>query len=210
MPDPLSRTEALERAAARSFGPMRHASPPVGWRKRGSDYEFVRPMRAARRRSRECRSHLRINCRHHSTGQVRTMNKLQTTFCVAIAVAIWALPANAQSTAGAPGSVPPPAQTPAAPPRPTPPTREPNTPGYVTAKELPDGSVPSAEVDGNFIIGPTHAPAPETAVQDGVPQGTVYNFTMSSADSKMYPGIARDAGTFGTPDPADPAKLVVT
>jgi iron(III)-enterobactin esterase len=47
-------------------------------------------------------------------------------------------------------------------------------------------------------------------VQDGVPQGTVYNFTMSSADSKMYPGIARDAGTFGTPDPADPAKLVVT
>jgi iron(III)-enterobactin esterase len=26
----------------------------------------------------------------------------------------------------------------------------------------------------------------------------------------MYPGIARDAGTFGTPDPADPAKLVVT
>jgi enterochelin esterase family protein len=135
---------------------------------------------------------------------------LQATFGVAIAVAIWALPANAQSTAGASGGVPPPAQTPAAPPRPTPPTREPNAPGYVTAKELPDGSVPSAEVDGNFIIGPTHAPAPEAAVQDGVPQGTVYNFTMSSADSKMYPGIARDAGTFGTPDPADPAKLVVT
>ena len=43
-----------------------------------------------------------------------------------------------------------------------------------------------------------------------MPQGTVYNFTMSSADSKLYPGIARDAGTFGTPDPADPAKLVVT
>jgi enterochelin esterase-like enzyme len=33
---------------------------------------------------------------------------------------------------------------------------------------------------------------------------------MSSADSKIYPGIARDAGTFGTVDPADPAKLVVT
>jgi enterochelin esterase-like enzyme len=33
---------------------------------------------------------------------------------------------------------------------------------------------------------------------------------MSSADSKIYPGIARDAGTFGTPDPADPAKLIVT
>jgi enterochelin esterase-like enzyme len=33
---------------------------------------------------------------------------------------------------------------------------------------------------------------------------------MSSADSKLYPGIARDSGTFGTPDPNDPAKLVVT
>src|SRR5207342_3336193 len=43
-----------------------------------------------------------------------------------------------------------------------------------------------------------------------VPQGTIYNFTMSSADSKIYPGIARDPGTFGTPDPKDPAKLVVT
>ena len=48
------------------------------------------------------------------------------------------------------------------------------------------------------------------AVQDGVPQGTIYNFTMSSADSKIYPGVAREAGTFGTPDPSDPAKLIVT
>ena len=29
---------------------------------------------------------------------------------------------------------------------------------------------------------------------------------MSSADSKIYPGIARDAGTFGTPDPNDPGQ----
>jgi enterochelin esterase-like enzyme len=103
----------------------------------------------------------------------------------------------------------PPAQT-APPPRPTPPTRDPNTPGYVTAKELPDGTVPPVDVDGNFIIGPTHNPAPEMTVQESVPQGTIVNFTMSSADSKMYPGVARDAGTFGTPDPSDPAKLVVT
>ena len=95
-------------------------------------------------------------------------------------------------------------------PRPTPPTRDPNTPGYVTAKELPDGAVPPTDVDGNFIIGPTHNPAPEMVVQEGVPQGTVYNFTMSSADSKIYPGIAREPGTFGTLDPTDPAKLVVT
>ncbi|HKV46659.1 MAG TPA: alpha/beta hydrolase-fold protein [Candidatus Acidoferrales bacterium] len=47
-------------------------------------------------------------------------------------------------------------------------------------------------------------------VQDDVPHGTVYNFMMSSADSKIYPGIARDAGTFGTPDPNDAAKLIVT
>jgi hypothetical protein len=100
------------------------------------------------------------------------------------------------------------AQTPA--PRPVPPTRDPNTPGYVQAKELPDGAVPPAEADGNFIIGPTHNPAPEMTVQDGVPQGTIFNLSMSSTDSKIYPGIAREQGTFGTVDPADPAKLVVT
>jgi enterochelin esterase-like enzyme len=38
----------------------------------------------------------------------------------------------------------------------------------------------------------------------------VLEFTMSSADSKIFPGIAREPGTFGTPDPADPAKLIVT
>ena len=47
------------------------------------------------------------------------------------------------------------------------------------------------------------------SAHEGVPQGAVYEFTMDSADSKIYPGIARDAQTFGTPDPADPAKLVV-
>jgi enterochelin esterase-like enzyme len=104
------------------------------------------------------------------------------------------------------------AQTPAPapPPRPTPPTRDPHTPGYVTAKELPDGANAPADADGNFIIGPTHNPAPEMTVQEGVPQGTIYNFTMNSADSKIYPGIAREPGTFGTPDPSDPAKLIVT
>jgi enterochelin esterase family protein len=105
------------------------------------------------------------------------------------------------------------AQTPPAPPnppRPTPPTRDPNTPGYVAAKELPDGAVPAANAEGNFIIGPTHNPAPEATVQTGVPQGTVYDFTMSSADSEIYPGIARDPGPLGTVDPAYPAKLVVT
>lgn len=94
--------------------------------------------------------------------------------------------------------------------RPTPPTRDPHTLGYVVAKDLPDGAIPPANADGNFILGPTHNPAPEMSVQAGVPQGAVYAFTMNSADSKIYPGIARQAGTFGTPDPTDPGKLIVT
>jgi len=93
---------------------------------------------------------------------------------------------------------------------PTPPTRDPNTPGYVTATELPDGAIPQADSDGNFIIGPTHNRASEMTLQEGVPQGTVYHFTMNLADSKIYPGIAREANTFGTVDPTDPVKLVVT
>jgi enterochelin esterase family protein len=44
----------------------------------------------------------------------------------------------------------------------------------------------------------------------GVPQGNIIQFTMSSSDSKFYPGIAREPGTFGTPDPTNPAKLIVT
>jgi len=94
--------------------------------------------------------------------------------------------------------------------RPSPPTRDPHTPGYVAAKELPDGEVPSADADGNFIIGPTHKAAPEMSVHDDVPQGEVHEFTMKSGDSKFYPGIAREKGTFGTPDPKNPAKLIVT
>ena len=94
--------------------------------------------------------------------------------------------------------------------RPDPPTRDPHTPGYVNAKALPDGAVPPNNVDGDFLLGPTHPAAPETTRQTGVPEGTITEFTMNSAESKFYPGIARDAGTFGNPDPADPAKLVLT
>ena len=94
--------------------------------------------------------------------------------------------------------------------RPVPPTRDPHTAGYVTAKELPDGTNPPVNADGNFTIGPTHEVAPDASARDIIPKGAVIEFTMNSSDSKIYPGIARDAGTFGTPDPADPAKLVVT
>ena len=134
------------------------------------------------------------------------LRPLSILFAISLTAGI--TPAVAQSVAPAPPATTHPETT--HPARPTPPTRDPHTPGYVTAKELPDGANAPANVDGNFIIGPTHNPAPEMSVHEGVPQGAVYEFTMSSADSKIYPGIAREAGTFGTPDPTDPAKLVVT
>ncbi len=93
--------------------------------------------------------------------------------------------------------------------RPTPPARDPHTPGFVSAKELPDGTIAPADADGNFIISPSHVAAPELS-QAGLANGSVIEFTMNSADSTIYPGIARDANTFGTPDPADAARLVVT
>ena len=90
------------------------------------------------------------------------------------------------------------------------PTRDPQTPGYVAATMLPDGAVPPADAIGNFVIGPTHNPAPEMMVQPGVPQGTIHNFTMESKDSKIYPGIARVAGSRSMVDPnRDPLEGVV-
>ena len=93
--------------------------------------------------------------------------------------------------------------------RPAPPTRGPSTPGYVIAKELPDGAIPSAKEDGNFIIGPTHNAAPEMAVNERVPKGDVFEFTMESKDSNIYTGIAREPNTFAVPNPADPNKVIV-
>jgi enterochelin esterase-like enzyme len=113
---------------------------------------------------------------------------------------VGAFPASAQVTNTAPPRTA----------RPTPPTRNPHAPGFVAATDLPDGIVPPADADGNFIIGPTHLPAPEMFAQTNVPHGTIYNFTMSSADSKFFPGIAREPGTFGIPDTNNPARLIVT
>ena len=134
---------------------------------------------------------------------------LRSETSLGLRVAIFLIAATTPAFCQAPAT---PAAPPAVsrPPRPTPPTRDSNTPGYVAAKELADGVNAPADADGNFILGSTHNPSPETAAQPGVPQGTVVEFTMSSADSKIYPGIARDPGTFGTPDPTELAKLIVT
>jgi iron(III)-enterobactin esterase len=130
---------------------------------------------------------------------------LSTTFLILSMVGLnhAVAQANAQTIPQTPATATHPA-------RPTPPTRDPHTLGYVTATELPDGTNAPANADGNFIIGPTHNPSPEMTKQEDVPQGTVSEFTMESTDSKIYPGIAREVGTFGTADPTDPAKMLVT
>ena len=51
----------------------------------------------------------------------------------------------------------------------------------------------AAGAEGNFIIGPTHNPAPETIAKEGVPRGTTKSFTLSSKESTIYnPGLIRD------------------
>ena len=77
--------------------------------------------------------------------------------------------------------------------------------GAAQAQTPPSSSLPSSIIDlarfapyapgardGNFIVGPTYANAPELTASDAVPKGTVYRFTMESTDSKLYPGIAKN------------------
>ncbi|HET9467168.1 MAG TPA: alpha/beta hydrolase-fold protein [Vicinamibacterales bacterium] len=133
-------------------------------------------------------------------------------FTLAVVVAVMAGAVTAPAQNPAPQQQTPPAAPaqPARANRPPPPTRDPNTPGYVKATHLPPGATPAADALGNFVIAPPYAPAPEMAGDPAVLEGTVHNFTMESTDSKMYPGIRREQGTFGTPDPNNPAKLDVT
>ncbi len=94
--------------------------------------------------------------------------------------------------------------------RPQMPVRDPHTPGFVHAIELPDGTVPPVNRNGNFILGPTHPAAPELHPASDVPRGSVCEFTMRSADSKLYPGVAQDPGTFNRIDPQHPDRMLVT
>lgn len=100
-----------------------------------------------------------------------------------------------------------------------PPTRDPKSANHPRATELPDGTLPPAGAEGNFIIGPTHAPAPETIAKDGVPKGTITTFTISSKESVIYnPGLIRDdvAGCGNssimstTTVPGDKSNMIVT
>jgi iron(III)-enterobactin esterase len=92
---------------------------------------------------------------------------------MAIGVAAMAQNAPQQPAATTPAPQEPAATTPApqqpARGRGTPaPTRDPQTAGYVAATMLADGAVPPADAIGNFVIGPTHTPAPEMTAQPGV------------------------------------------
>lgn len=53
------------------------------------------------------------------------------------------------------------------------------------------GQTPPAANATETTIGPEYHDAPEMTVKPGVPHGALYEFTMSSTDSKMYPGIAK-------------------
>jgi iron(III)-enterobactin esterase len=50
---------------------------------------------------------------------------------------------------------------------------------------------PDPLADGDFVIGPTYAPAPEGLPKAGTPTGKIHAFTMESRDSRIYPGIKR-------------------
>lgn len=61
---------------------------------------------------------------------------------------------------------------------------------FVSSAE-PNTSLPSPDVDGDFIIGPDYTNAPELTVNADVPHGTLHEFTMESTNSRIYPGIAK-------------------
>jgi iron(III)-enterobactin esterase len=128
---------------------------------------------------------------------------IASTFVIGLTAAFIQQPA--QPPAAAPGAA-------ARPPRAPAPTRDPNNPAYVQAKELPDGDIPAATADGNFILGPNHKMALEMTVQENVPHGAVYKFTMESADSKFYSGVAKDTAPPQTPGqaPPEPGRRMVS
>jgi enterochelin esterase family protein len=73
----------------------------------------------------------------------------------------------------------------------------------VTPPPSPDGGTESPDApavdpagDGEMTIGPDYPPAPEWAENPAVPKGTVFAYSMSSSDSKIFP-----AAGAGNPQP---------
>jgi enterochelin esterase family protein len=135
---------------------------------------------------------------------------LRLAFLVCPLVPLFTSAGHGADTPAAPAaSTPPAAAAQKAPPRQYP-VRSPDAPGapkFIRLDGKP-GVNPPVDAVGNFVIGPDYIPAPELKAVEGVPQGKVQQFTMSSKDSKFYnPGIARDV--FGTVDPQNPKTLIV-
>ncbi len=85
------------------------------------------------------------------------------------------------------------------------------TPGYVTAKELPDGSKRSRQCRRQLHSGAdTQSGAGDEPAAKASRRERSLSSTCCPSDSKLYPGIAREPNTYGTADPDDPAKMVVT
>jgi len=82
------------------------------------------------------------------------MKNTHVSAAIVIGVMTGMTSASAQVAAPTPTVATPSAQPAARGARPPSPTRDPRTPGYVTATELPDGAVPSADAYGQFILGP--------------------------------------------------------
>jgi enterochelin esterase-like enzyme len=68
-------------------------------------------------------------------------------------------------------------------------TEHPATSGDAATSDAPPPLDPGTEGDGDFMIGPTYADAPELTANPSVPHGKLNMFTMKSSDSKIYPGL---------------------
>jgi hypothetical protein len=55
-----------------------------------------------------------------------------------------------------------------------------------------EAPAPKPDQPATQVIGPPYRDAPEVTVRPDVPHGTLYEFTLSSTESKLYPGIAKN------------------
>ena len=58
------------------------------------------------------------------------------------------------------------------------------------------GMAETGEGDGRFVISPPYTPAPEVVPNYEIPQGTLHEFTMNSADSAIFPKDVATGQTF--------------
>jgi enterochelin esterase-like enzyme len=90
-----------------------------------------------------------------------------------------------------------------------PPVRNYDDKGAPRFTVLKTGENPPLDANGNFVMGPEYAPAPERKTVDGVPHGKVQQFDIDSKETKLLnPGIAREESSRKV-DPNNPKSLLV-